>query len=54
MDREKFEAESAELERLRKAEQERLQREHEQRIAHEAAEKLVLKRNVKPKKKLIV
>lgn len=39
VDREKFEAESAELERLRKAEQERLQREHEQRIAHEAAEK---------------
>lgn len=39
VDREKFEAESAELERLRKAEQERLKREHEQRIAHEAAEK---------------
>ncbi|EHU2133750.1 hypothetical protein [Acinetobacter baumannii] len=39
VDREKFEAESAELERLRKAEQERLQREHEERIAHEAAEK---------------
>ncbi|MCQ1099717.1 hypothetical protein NNO92_15200 [Acinetobacter baumannii] len=37
--REKYEAEQAELERLRKAEQERLQREHEERIAHEAAEK---------------
>ncbi|QNY13304.1 hypothetical protein IC766_14475 [Acinetobacter seifertii] len=37
-DREKYEAEQAELERLRKAEQERLQREHEERIAREAAE----------------
>ena len=37
--REKYEAEQAELERLRKAEQERLQREHEERIAKEAAEK---------------
>jgi len=37
--REKYEAEQAELERLRKAEQERLQREHEERIAREAAEK---------------
>lgn len=38
-DREKFEAEQAELERLRQAEQARLQREHEERIAREAAEK---------------
>ncbi len=37
--REKYEAEQAELERLRKAEQERLQREHEERIARDAAEK---------------
>jgi hypothetical protein len=37
--REKYEAEQAELERLRKAEQERQQREHEERIAREAAEK---------------
>lgn len=37
--REKYEAEQAELERLRQAEQERLQREHEDRIAREAAEK---------------
>lgn len=37
--REKYEAEQAELERLRVAEQERLQREHEERIAREAAEK---------------
>ena len=37
--REKFEAEQAELERLRLAEQARLQREHEERIAREAAEK---------------
>ncbi|WP_291349803.1 MULTISPECIES: hypothetical protein [unclassified Acinetobacter] len=37
--REKYEAEQAELERLRKAEQERLQREHEERIAKEAADK---------------
>ena len=37
--REKFEAEQAELERLRQAEQARLQREHEERIAREAAEK---------------
>lgn len=37
--REKYEAEQAELERLRKEEQERLQREHEERIAKEAAEK---------------
>ncbi len=39
VEREKYEAEQAELERLRKAEQERLQREHEERIAREAAEK---------------
>ncbi|WP_180004007.1 MULTISPECIES: hypothetical protein [unclassified Acinetobacter] len=38
-DREKLEAEQAELERLRQAEQARLQREHEERIAREAAEK---------------
>ncbi|WP_180108186.1 hypothetical protein [Acinetobacter sp. YH12085] len=38
-DREKFEAEQAELERLRLAEQARLQREHEERIAREATEK---------------
>lgn len=37
--REKYEAEQAELERLRKAEQERLKREHEERIAKEAADK---------------
>ncbi|WP_335954041.1 hypothetical protein [Acinetobacter higginsii] len=37
--REKYEAEQAELERLRKAEQERLQREHEERIAKEAADR---------------
>lgn len=37
--REKYEAEQAELERLRQAEQARLQREHEERIACEAAEK---------------
>lgn len=37
--REKYEAEQAELERLRKAEQERIQREHEKRIAKEAADK---------------
>ena len=37
--REKYEAEQAELERLRKAEQERLQRERDERIAIEAAEK---------------
>ena len=37
--REKYEAEQAELERLRQAEQDRLQREHEERIASEAAEK---------------
>jgi len=37
--REKYEAEQAELERLRQAEQARLQREHEERIAREAAEK---------------
>lgn len=49
VDREKFEAESAELERLRKAEQERLQREHEQRIAHEAAEKARLEAENKAK-----
>ncbi|ARG16329.1 hypothetical protein B7L44_06820 [Acinetobacter nosocomialis] len=49
VDREKFEAESAELERLRKAEQERLQREHEQRIAHEAAEKARLEAERKAK-----
>ncbi|OIF35698.1 hypothetical protein A7N09_18560 [Acinetobacter baumannii] len=47
--REKYEAESAELERLRKAEQERLQREHEQRIAHEAAEKARLEAERKAK-----
>lgn len=39
VEREKYEAEQAELERLRQAEQERLQREHEERIAREAAEK---------------
>ncbi|MDI9705873.1 hypothetical protein QM281_01765 [Acinetobacter baumannii] len=49
VDREKFEAESTELERLRKAEQERLQREHEQRIAHEAAEKARLEAERKAK-----
>ncbi|WP_180163667.1 hypothetical protein [Acinetobacter sp. YH12069] len=38
-DREKYEAEQAELERLRQAEQARLQCEHEERIAREAAEK---------------
>ncbi|WP_180110750.1 hypothetical protein [Acinetobacter sp. YH12098] len=38
-DREKLEAEQAELERLRQAEQARLQREHEAQIAREAAEK---------------
>lgn len=38
-DRQKYEAEQAELERLRQAEQDRLQREHEERIACEAAEK---------------
>lgn len=38
-DREKYEAEQAELERLRLAEQARLQREHEERIAREGAEK---------------
>ena len=37
--REKYEAEQAELERLRQAEQARLQREHVERIAREAAEK---------------
>ena len=37
--REKYEAEQAELERLRQAEQARLLREHEERIAREAAEK---------------
>lgn len=47
--REKYEAEQAELERLRKAEQERLQREHEQRIAHEAAEKARLEAERKAK-----
>ncbi|KCY23012.1 hypothetical protein J596_0231 [Acinetobacter baumannii 21072] len=49
VDREKFEAESAELEHLRKAEQERLQREHEERIAHEAAEKTRLEAERKAK-----
>ncbi|PJI34360.1 hypothetical protein [Acinetobacter pseudolwoffii] len=39
VEREKYEAEQAELERLRQAEQARLQREHEERIAREAAEK---------------
>lgn len=39
VEREKHEAEQAELERLRQAEQARLQREHEERIAREAAEK---------------
>ncbi|MCT9448250.1 hypothetical protein KTJ15_02300 [Acinetobacter baumannii] len=47
--REKYEAEQAELERLRKAEQERLQREHEERIAHEAAEKARLEAEYKAK-----
>lgn len=37
--REKFEAEQAELERLRIAEQQRIQQEREAQIAHEAAEK---------------
>lgn len=37
--REKYEAEQAELERLRQAEQARLQREHEESIAREATEK---------------
>lgn len=36
--REKYEAEQAELERLRIAEQQRLQREHEEKIAQQAAE----------------
>lgn len=49
VDREKFEAESAELERLRKAEQERLQREHEERIAYEAAERARLEAERKAK-----
>lgn len=39
VEHEKYEAEQAELERLRLAEQARLQREHEERIAREAAEK---------------
>lgn len=39
VEREKYEAEQAELERLRLAEQARLQREHEERIAREATEK---------------
>lgn len=39
VEREKYEAEQAELERLRLAEQARLQREHEERIAREAAER---------------
>lgn len=39
VEREKYEAEQAELERLRQAEQARLQHEHEERIAREAAEK---------------
>ncbi|MFA3630675.1 hypothetical protein KWF26_15080 [Acinetobacter baumannii] len=47
--REKYEAEQAELERLRKAEQERLQREHEERIAHEAAERVRLEAERKAK-----
>lgn len=47
--REKYEAEQAELERLRKAEQERLQREHEERIAYEAAEKARLEAERKAK-----
>lgn len=47
--REKYEAEQAELERLRQAEQERLQREHEERIAHEAAEKARLEAERKAK-----
>lgn len=47
--REKYEAEQAELERLRKAEQERLQREHEERIAHQAAEKARLEAEHKAK-----
>lgn len=38
-DREKFEAEQAELERFRIAEQQRIQQEREAQIAHEAAEK---------------
>lgn len=38
-DREKYEAEQAELERVRKDEAERLQREHDERIAREAVEK---------------
>lgn len=37
--REKYEAEQAELERLRIAEQQRIQQEHEERIAREATEK---------------
>lgn len=39
VEREKYEAEQAELERLRLAEQARLQHEHEERIAREAADK---------------
>ncbi len=39
VEREKYEAEQAELERLRLAERAKLQREHEERIAREAAEK---------------
>ncbi|MCE6002324.1 hypothetical protein [Acinetobacter pittii] len=49
VEREKYEAEQAELERLRKAEQERLQREHEERIAYEAAEKARLEAERKAK-----
>ncbi|HFX6345761.1 TPA: hypothetical protein ACIFDL_000298 [Acinetobacter nosocomialis] len=47
--REQYEAEQAELERLRKAEQERLQREHEERVAYEAAEKARLEAERKAK-----
>jgi Membrane-bound metallopeptidase len=47
--REKYEAEQAELERLRKAEQKRLQREHEERIAREAAEKARIEAEQKAK-----
>ena len=39
VNREKYEAEQAELEALRLAEQQRIQREHEERIAREATEK---------------
>lgn len=48
-DREKYEAEQAELERLRIAEQQRIQQEHEARIAQEAAEKARIEAEQKAK-----